>query len=123
VKLLRWFFLFLLCLIPSPFLAFAQWQQPTPEELKMTSDPAAPGADAVYLYREETTNDNYHTRTVYERLKILTEKGKDYADREIDYEGRVFHITELQGRTIHSDGTIVPFTGQPIEKLLDKRDP
>ena len=33
---------------------FAQkFHEPTKEELQMTSDPKAPGAPAVYLYREE----------------------------------------------------------------------
>lgn len=39
----------------------SNWTQPTPEELKMTSDPAAPGAAAVYLFREETGDDDRHT--------------------------------------------------------------
>ena len=30
-----------------------KWTQPTPEELKMTTDPAAPGVSAVFLYIEQ----------------------------------------------------------------------
>jgi len=38
----------------SAFPAFlqAQFQAPNKDELEMASDPKAPGADAVYLYRE-----------------------------------------------------------------------
>ena len=42
-----------------PFSALSS-RRPTKEELEMTSDPKVPGADAVYLYREEKTDDNLH---------------------------------------------------------------
>jgi hypothetical protein len=101
--------------------AFAQsWIQPTPEELKMTSDPAAPDAAAIYLYREERADDHLHMHSVYVRLKVLTEKGKEeYGDVEIFDQG-AFGIRAVEGRTIHSDGTIIPFTGKPYEKVLEK---
>lgn len=88
----------------------------------MTSDPAAPGAEAVYLFREEKADDKLHMHSLYARIKILTEKGKEYGDVEIPaYEGRTFSIRAVQGRTIHSDGTVIPFTGKAIEKLLVKQ--
>jgi transglutaminase-like putative cysteine protease len=113
----------LLCLpftiVPTQIFA-ADWQQPTPEELKMTSEPAAPNADAIYLYREDVTDNKLHMEAVYVRLKILRDEGKKYADVEILGAGREFGITDIQGRTIHSDGTVIPFTGKPYEKLLVK---
>ncbi|WP_158749764.1 DUF3857 domain-containing protein [Acidobacterium sp. S8] len=87
----------------------------------MTSDPAAPDAPAVFLFRQEVSDDKLHMHSLYARIKILTEKGKDNADVEIPYEGRSFSIRGIQGRTIHSDGTVIPFTGKPIEKLLLKQ--
>ena len=95
-----------------------EWQQPTPDELTMTADPAAPNADAVYLYREETADDKLHMRSVYVRMKILRDEGKQYGDVEIDFGNAFNSITDIQGRTIHSDGTVIPFTGKPYEKLL-----
>ena len=86
----------------------------------MTAEPAAPNASAVFLYREETTDDKLHMHSVYVRLKILTEAGKQYADVEIPYEHRTFSITDVAGRTIHSDGSAVPFTGKPYDKMLRK---
>jgi hypothetical protein len=56
--------------IAAPALVRAQFQPPTDEELKMTSDPKAPGAAAVYLYREETTDDHMHFHSYYERIKV-----------------------------------------------------
>lgn len=114
------FFIALICLCPFSAFAFEQWQQPTADELKMTSDSAAPDAPAVYLYREEVSDDRMHMHSLYVRIKILTEKGKSYADVEIPYESHNFAITDVQGRTIHSDGSIVPFTGKPYDKLLVK---
>jgi hypothetical protein len=98
--------------------AAAQFQDPTPEELKMTSDPKAPGAAAVYLYREEIFDDAVGFHSYYSRIKVLTEKGKDLATVHIPYEHGAFKVANIQGRTIHSDGTIVPLTAKPTD-LLD----
>lgn len=100
------------------------WTAPTSEELKMTSQPEVPGAAAIYLYREETTEDKLHMFSIYVRLKVLTEKGKEYGNVELDYShssgGGSMSIDAIEGRTIHSDGTIIPFTGKPYDKLIEK---
>lgn len=80
----------------------------------MTAEPAAPDAAAIYLFRDERANDLLHMHSLYVRLKILTEEGKKYADVELAYDkGRSYSIRAIEGRTIHSDGTIIPFTGKP----------
>jgi hypothetical protein len=102
-----------------PAMASTTWTDPTPEELKMTSDPAAPNAAAVYLFREETVDDKLHYHRLYARIKILTEKGKEqYSDIEIPYEAGMSNIRDVEGRTIHADGTVIPFTGKPYDKEL-----
>ncbi len=112
----------LLVLLPMSAFAFSDWQDPTPAELSMKSYPANPDAPAVFLYREETVDDNLNMHSMYARIKILTEKGKEiYSDIEIPYEAKHFNIDSVAGRTIHSDGTVVPFTGKPYEKLLVKQ--
>ncbi len=98
-----------------PVSLLGQFQPPTDEELKMTSEPKAPGAAAVYLYREETTDDTYHFHTYFVRIKVLTEKGKELATVRTPYERSSFTVTNIQGRTIHSDGTIVPLTAKPSD--------
>jgi hypothetical protein len=108
----------LLLALAAPFLLRAQFQQPTDDELKMTADPKAPGAAAVYLYREETTDDALHYHSYYERIKVLTEKGKDLATIRTPYEHGQFKVTNIQGRTIHADGTVVPLTVKPTD-LVD----
>lgn len=97
-----------------------QWTTPTKEELSMTSLPQAPGAAAVYLFREETQQDYLHMYTQYVRLKVLAEGGKEKANVELKYGGGMFDVTDIAGRTIHPDGTIVPFTGKPYERTVVK---
>ena len=60
-----------------------KFQEPTKEELQMTSDPKAPGAEAVYLYRQEETDNNSHYVGEYARIKVLTEKGTEWATVEV----------------------------------------
>jgi len=145
-----------------PAVSFGQMQAPTKEELSMTSDPKAPGADAVYLYREEREDDPKHFRSVYARIKVLTEKGKELAtvqvrytknfvynatgnnssqssssnenhfdapdlghtgqDRPWDVDRFVGHVevADIQARTIHPDGTIIPLKGKPADLLQQK---
>src|SRR3569623_2957472 len=75
-----------LCLMSAvPVSSRAQFQSIPNEELSMTSDPAAPGAAAVYLYREETTDDPHAFRTVYARIKVLTEEGKSAAVVHVEF--------------------------------------
>ena len=75
-----------LCVVAlTPLCSRAQFQPIPKEELTMSSDPAAPGAAAVYLYREETTDDPHAFRTVYARIKVLTEEGKAAAVVHVDF--------------------------------------
>jgi transglutaminase-like putative cysteine protease len=111
---------FLLFAIASPVLLRAQFQAPTQEELKMTSDPKAPGADAVYLYREEITDDVAQYHSYYERIKVLTEKGMELATIRIPYEKGEFKVTKIEGRTIHPDGTVIPLSVKPEDLVVFK---
>src|SRR5580700_11310075 len=101
------------CVFPA--LLSAQFQAPNKDELEMTSDPKAPGADAVYLYREEKTDDNLHYHSYFVRIKVLAEKGKELATVRTPYERRSFKVTDIQGRTIHRDGTVIPLTAKPSD--------
>jgi len=110
----------LLFIAVSPAVLLAQFQQPTDEELKMTADPKAPGAAAVYLNVEEIANDPLHYETFYARIKVLTEKGKELATVEVPYLQSNFQITDIKARTIHADGTIIPLVGKPSDLLISK---
>ena len=111
----------LLFALASPAILFAQFQPPTPEELKMTADPKAPGAAAVYLNIEQVANDPMHYQSFYARIKVLSEKGKELATVEVPYLQRNFQITDIKARTIHADGTIIPLVGKPTDLLIAKK--
>lgn len=84
--------LFLAILYPSrPAHAGDEWQPITPEDLKMTALPEAPGAPAVYLYRQVDRNDTNRASTEYNyvRVKILTEEGRKYANVEIPFQKKI----------------------------------
>jgi hypothetical protein len=108
----------LILTLTSPALLIAQFQEPTQEELKMTADPKAPGASAVYLYHEDSTDNSNHSHIVYDRIKVLTEKGKELATVSIPYEHGVDKVGQIEGRTIHADGTVIPLTATPSD-LVD----
>jgi len=101
-------------------IALAQFQPPTQEELKMTADPKNPGAAAVYLNVEEIANDPLHFHSVYQRIKVLTQKGKELATVEIPYDKGQRTISDIRGRTIHADGTILPLVVKPEDLLIWK---
>ncbi len=99
-----------------------EWQPITPEELKMTSEPKAPGAPAIYLYRQVDRLDSSKASTEYNylRIKILTEEGRKYGNIEIPYLARKSNISGIRARIIHPDGSIVNFEGKPYDKIVSK---
>src|SRR5579863_2913421 len=115
---LRFFALCLFLLLPV--LLQAQFQEPSKEELQMTSDPKAPGAAAVYLNIQEVTDDPLHYHSFYARIKVFQEKGKELATIELPYLRGDTKVTDIKGRTIHSDGTVIPLTGKPDDLLVSK---
>jgi hypothetical protein len=110
----------LLLVIAAPILVRAQFQPPTDEELKMTADPKAPGASAVYLYYEMTADYPHHNSGFYVRIKVLTEKGKDLATVSIPYVPEIDKVTDIEGRTIHADGTVIPLIAKPDDLMAVK---
>jgi hypothetical protein len=109
-----------LLVLAAPVLVLAQFQKPTSEELKMTDDPKAPGAAAVFLNVEETTDDDAHYHSFYARIKVLQEKGKELATVEIPYWHGNSKVDDIKARTIHADGTVIPLTGKPEDLLAAK---
>ena len=103
----------------------------THDELAMISLSGYPGVAAVVLNKEEITKDDLHSASHYARIKILTEDGKKYANVELpfivttgdfdaDGVGNEKSVDDIQGRTIHPDGTVIPFTGKPYLKVMEK---
>lgn len=108
----------------SPTVEAADGFQPvSAAELKMTSEPLAPGAPAIILYRQVDRDDSGLTahENNYVRIKILTEEGRKYADVEIPFlKEQGNNVASIKARTIRPDGSIVNFEGKPFEKSIVK---
>jgi hypothetical protein len=122
--LLRRLLLFLLCSLLGFFCivraAAEDWPAVTPDELKMSAEPKAPGAPAIYLFRQVDRDDVAPKEYVYARIKILTEEGRKYGDVEIPFLRGREAIHGIQARTIRPDGSIVPFDGKVYDKTIVK---
>lgn len=105
----------------SPLCTHADdWQPVNPAELKMTGEPLAPGAPAIYLYRKVERDDNEGREINYARLKILSEEGRKYGDVEIPFLKGQQSIQGIKARTIEPDGRIINFDGKVYEKTVVK---
>ena len=110
----------LVAMVVSPRACAEDWQPIVPEDLAMTSEPKAPGAAAIYLYREVDRDDTQPSETIYERIKILSEAGRKYADIEIPFRKGAESVYAIQARTIRPDGTIIKFDGTVFDKTIVK---
>jgi len=98
-----------------------EWQPISPEELKMTSLPEAPGAPAVILYRQVDRDDGRTPHeTNYVRIKILTEEGRKYANVEIPFFKESSDAHSVKARSIRPDGSIAHFDGKVMEQPIVK---
>ncbi len=97
-----------------------EWLPISQEELKMTSVPEAPGAPAIYLYKQVDRNDQESHEYTYVRIKILTEEGRKNADVEIPFFKESADIRGIKARTIRPDGSVANFDGKVYEKTVVK---
>jgi hypothetical protein len=97
-----------------------EWLPISQEELKMTSVPEAPGAPAIYLYKQVDRNDQESHEYTYVRIKILTEEGRKNADVEIPFFKESGDIRGIKARTIRPDGSVANFDGKVYEKTVVK---
>lgn len=112
----------MLVVAAQPAKAGIGFQPVSQEELKMTSEPLAPGAPAIILYRQVDRDDNGYTshEDNYFRIKVLTEEGRKYADIEVPFLKGHEDVINVKGRTISPAGSIANFEGKVFEKELVK---
>jgi hypothetical protein len=107
----------------KPSRAAEEWLPITPEELKMTSVPEAPGAPAIILYRQVDRDDS-NARVPHEynyvREKILTEEGRKNADVEILFVPGDYNIINIRARTVQPNGSSTVYDGKVYEKEIVK---
>ena len=88
------------CLLTAvPAKAGVGFQPVSQDELKMTSEPRAPGAPAIILYLQVDRDDNSRTphEDNYFRIKILTEEGRKHADIEIPFAKGREEVVNVKG--------------------------
>ena len=81
----------------------------------------APGAPAAIL--DWVRVDELGAMSEYYRIKVFNDEGKKFADVEVPYVASYpskGDVTNINARTIHPDGSIVPFDGKVYDKLLYK---
>ncbi len=100
--------------------AAEDWLPISQDELRMTSEPKAPGAPAIYLYRQVDRDDVNSRQTTYERIKILNEEGRKYANIEIPFLKNRDNIKDIKARTIQPDGSVVDLAAKPYETTIVK---
>jgi len=99
-----------------------KFQEPTQDELRMTADPMAPGAPAVFLYREDVTDNYSHYVSRYARIKVLTDLGKEWATVEVPYFPGYQGKPIIEARTIHPDGSVYPLAMSEEDLLSGQRN-
>lgn len=114
----------MLCSAP----AFADWRPIDPADLALKHSKTDPNADVEAMFREVYISNEQHGASYaqnvvreYVRLKVFTDRGKDFAHVQLPYFDKQ-HIYDVQGRTIHPDGSIVELGKDAIfSKVLEKR--
>ena len=107
------------CMLSAPRTGSGDdWLPVSQEELKMTSEPLAPGAPAIYLYRQVDRDDQGSHETNYARIKILTEEGRKHANIELPFIKGRNSIHSIKARTIRPDGIITNAGAQPGDVLI-----
>jgi len=123
IPALLWCVLFLVSSLAMPSRAHADdWLPIPPEDLTMKDNPKHPGDHAMILWREVVDDDVEGRESYYVRIKIFDDRGKGNADVEIrPYAVPGSEISNIQGRTIHPGGAIVPFDGKFYDKQIKYR--
>lgn len=104
--------------------AEGDWPPITDEERALQKVALDPEADAVVLSHErhgkivQRAEDWVNALSVHQRLKVLTEAGKRFAQVRIPA-GKRSRVSNLQARTVKADGTVVPVASDQIfEKVV-----
>lgn len=110
-----------------PLLA-VDWSPLDPALLALKQSKTDPNADVEAIFREVHVSNEFHgTNGVknlyseYVRLKIFTDRGKEFANVQIPFFGST-NVYDVHGRTIHPDGSVTELSKDGIfEKILEKR--
>jgi len=112
--------LFPVVLLAGGFSRSQDFHLPTDAEKAIKSEDGSPAAVLDWVRVDDNTDG---LSSEYVRVKIFTDDGKKYGDVEVPYFSAypiLGRVTDISARTIHPDGTIVPFDGKVFDKVLYK---
>jgi hypothetical protein len=118
-----YWYAFLCGLLAFPALCIGQnydWQPITPQDMQFKEIPGYADAPAVLLYHADYityVSDYDQSEFVYNRIKVLTDAGKAYANVEIPLAPWI-KIYDLEARAIHPNGSISGLSAKPFEKVI-----
>lgn len=108
--------IFITLVLVPPLFGQKPWPVISAEEMDLKDCPEQPGAPAICLYYEKTTDHEQFTTKVFKRLKILTAAGRKQANIEIPFFKGIQLVKDIEARVVPPDGQPQEFTGQIFEK-------
>jgi hypothetical protein len=120
VRLASALLLFPALLLAGGFSRTHDFHLPDAAEKALKSEDGSPAAVLDWVRLDDNVDG---IDAEYFRIKVFTDEGKKYGDVEIPYFDAypIFgHVSDISARTIHEDGTIVPFDGKVFDKVLYK---
>lgn len=121
-------------LVMAPLSVYAgrdanlDWEDVTDLDWAISEDTANDIVDAVIIFDkitedDEEIQDGKVYRTEYRRIRILSDKGRDWADVEVPVYSLNQKIKKVMGRTIQRDGTVLELQSDQIfEKEVVKTE-
>jgi hypothetical protein len=99
-----------------------EWDEVTDSDWAVTQDSALGIHDAAMIFEKVVYDDNlsHHKwdckKTIYRRIRVLTEKGREQADVDVPLLDADQKIKDIQGRTILPDGSVTELQEDQIFK-------
>lgn len=106
--------------LPLPSQELPNLPTLTAEDLSLNGIPAAPGAAAAILYFAVETDNTKSSETRSVRLKVLRDKGREWANVEIPYVGKEGQVDSIRARTIDPQGKPSEFSDQIFDREIVK---
>ena len=96
-----------------------EWDEVTDKDWAVCEDSAKGIYDAVVVFEKITQNDENLLnakcyRTEYYRIRILSEKGREWGDVDLPLKTEGLDIKFIKGRSIQRDGTVVELQSDNI---------
>ncbi|MBD3382287.1 MAG: DUF3857 domain-containing protein, partial [candidate division Zixibacteria bacterium] len=90
-----------------------EWDEITAEDWAISRDTTKKIFDAAMIFEkinadDEDLDDDRCYRTIYRRIRVLTDNGREWGDVEVPILSFDQKIEAIQGRTVLEDGTSIP---------------